>query len=583
MPSRILFLDTEAKIKVCVNREEHHTVKLGWTCYCRRTSGNKWKDHWVFHKSGQDLCRYISSLAHSRSPLWIFAHNIGYDLRCMGFYKHFTKAGWLRVFNYDKGDTYILIITKDHASIKLVSTTNYFKGSLEDLGESINLPKIDVDFYTASFKELSDHCRRDVEILKAFIFDYFHYVQSNDLGQFRLTRGSQSFTAFRHKFMSKRIYLHRIPGVLALERASYMGGRVECFRIGRQTEVPYLSLDINSMYPYLMHKLKLPSKLADYQENYSINSLATDLKHFSAIAEVTLTPDFPYYAYRHNNKILFPVGEFTAYLCSEGLKKAIELNHLIDIKKVAIYRQAHLFKEFVEYFYKQRLEYAEKDDHIHQRFCKTLMNSLYGKFGQKITIQNEFPYLGESTYKRLLNIDLLTGKRDMEYILFNKRIVEVGKEEGKHSFCAIASHITEAGRILLAEIIAQIGLGTVVYCDTDSIIIPEKALSKVTYPIHPNLLGNLKKERIYESLDIIAPKAYITNQGRKIKGIPKRAVETSKRRFEFMRFEGEKTHMLNEITDYQLLRPAFRELSGEYTKGIINEDGTISPFSLSLS
>lgn len=501
----------------------------------------------------------------------------------MGFYKYFTEAGWLGVFSYDQGETYILIIKKEQSSIKLVSTTNYFDGSLAELGETAGISKLDIDFRTASFKSLSEYCHRDVEILKSFVFDYFHYVQSNDLGQFRLTRGSQSFTAYRHKFMHKRIYLHRIPEVIELERVSYMGGRVECFRIGIQTEVPYLSLDINSMYPYLMHKLKLPCKLVDYQENYPIHSLETDLRNFSAIAEVNLAPDFPYYALRHNNKLIFPVGEFTAFLCTQGLKKAIELNHLMSIKKVAIYRQAHLFTEFIDYFHKQRLEYMENEDYIHQFFCKKLMNSLYGKFGQKITIQNEFPHLGEAIYKRLVNIDLVTGKRDMEYIFFNKRIVEIGKEEGKQSFCAIASHITEAGRILLAEIIQQIGVGVVVYCDTDSIIIPEKALSKVNYPIHPTLLGNLKKEKVYELLEIIGPKAYITNQGRKLKGIPKRAIETRKGFFEFMRFEGEKTHMLKELTDYQLLSPAFRELSGEYTKGIINEDGSISPFSLSLS
>jgi len=216
-------------------------------------------------------------------------------------------------------------------------------------------------------------------------------------------------------------------------------------------------------------------------------------------------------------------------------------------------------------------------------FCKKLLQSLYGKFGQKQPIQNEFDVIDGRIYERIANIDLVTGERDIEYIIMNKRIVQTGWTEGKDSFCAIAAHITEAGRILLADIIKDIGLNKVVYCDTDSVIIPESALRYVNYPMGQFGLGRLKQEKIYQSLELIGSKAYLTDQGRTIKGIPKRAIEVSKNRFEFIRFEGEKTHMREKIIDYQVLRPAFRQLTSTYDKGIVNADGTISPFSLPQS
>jgi len=574
----VLFIDTETAKQVLADGEEHHRVKLAWSCYGVRSKAGKWRFVWKRHTTGLAVCKYLSQLSKDKPGLWVFGHNLNFDLQSSAFYKHFALWEWQLDFCYDTGSTFILVVRKDGRLLRFISTTNYFEASLAEMGELVGLEKMVIDFDTCPPGLLDVYCKRDVQIIMRFMLRYWKWLETERLGRFRMTRGSQAFTAFRHRFMTEKIYLHRDEDVVGLERAAYMGGRTECFYLGKCKGGPWVSLDFNSMYPAIMRDNKFPVKLDSYHDKETVKGLEIGLRKYAAVAEVSVKTDWPWYAVRHQGKIKCPVGEFRAFLCTPGLKHALEHGHLKCVHRVAYYKQGRPFREFVNYFYPRRLEYRAAGDRVHEDYCKKILNSLYGKFGQKQPIQHVSECWSENLYERIYNWDITTGHHEVEYIMLNTRVIQEGFTEGHDSFCAISAHVTEAGRLMLGEIIHQLGMGTVLYCDTDSVVIPVKEQAKICHMLHDTSLGKLKVEKTYKSLEILGPKSYISDLGRVLKGIPQRAVDRGGHRYTFLRFEGACTHQLEQVTDYTILRPAQRQLSFKYDKATVLPTGFTTPF-----
>lgn len=582
-PGNIIVFDTETK-PVIVGEEQHHYFDIAWAYYANRAkNGKTYHSEWKFFDDKFKLCEYIENKSYERRILHIFAHNIFFDLQVSGFFSYFTRKGWKLNFVYDSGLTYILVIHKGKSTIKCISTTNFFDAKLKEIGEMIDLPKLEVDFGNDSPEAIKIYCKRDVEILVKALDKYFFHIIKNDLGNFGMTKASQAMNAYRHRFMPVKITVHNEPDIKQLERAAYFGGRTEAYYIGEVKDDDFVTLDINSMYPFVMRNNKLPFRLVDYVESPGLIKTENALKKFAVVAEVDILTDDPAYAYKNDKKTIFPVGRFHAFLSTPGLKYALEHDHITDIKRIAIYEQDYLFTDYVDYFYSQKVKYGNENNKIYKQITKIFLNSLYGKFGQKKPIEEKKVNIDYDGYYREEILDAVTGLTEVTYQLFNMLITQFGFEENPKSFVAIATHVTEYARLLLWKIIKDTGRDKVLYCDTDSIKIRKDDIKYVKYPMDETRLGALKVEDEFHHLIIYGVKDYETENDIKIKGIPKNAEHIGTNMYKYDEFCRSKEHMEKRITDYFLVRPATKLLYRNYDKGIVTESGKVNPISLLLS
>jgi len=578
LPGRVIYFDTETKTKEEGSITKHRML-FAWSCFTRyNPSGSVISEKWLLWINSKKLCEYIQEKTIARKPLYLIAHNIFFDLQVSDFYYWFTRWGWKLKFYYDKGLVYILSIRKDKHTIICLSSTNYFDTSIKKIGEFVGLPKLDIDFQESSIDELVTYCRRDVEIMKKAMEYFYEFIRSNDLGKFSFTRAAQSFTAYRHRFMDSKIYLHDSEEIRKLEREAYYGGRVECFYIGHCDNGPFVSLDINSQYPYVMINNDYPVKLISLRKNVDLLFARDILKTFCAVSEVIVDTNLPIYPVRVSGKLIFPTGQFKTYLCSRGLQSALKRHHILSIENMAVYQKAPLFDSYVAFFYALKERQTQEGNEIMIRLSKLFLNSLYGKFGQKKTLTETIEDCTFDGYYRIETIDLVTGERELEYKMFNKRVIEYGEEDGKMSFPAIASHITEDARLLLWQVIESTGQEKVLYCDTDSIKIRKEHLADVKYRTDQYELGALKIEDEFNDLEIIAPKCYITEKKRVLKGVPKDALEILPDTFQYTSFLKQASHMKQRITRYFITRETSKTLNRNYDKGIVHADGTVTPF-----
>ncbi len=576
-PTRMLFLDTETKT-LSVKKVLQHRMQMAWTCYRRiRSERGVDTEKWHYWQNAESLWRYAEGLAQEKTVLYIFAHNIFFDLQCSDFFYHFTRWGWVLQFLYDKGLTYILTIRKGRRSIKCLSTTNYFPYSLKKLGSIIGQEKLEVDFAAATRRDLKKYCRRDTEIVVKTMEKYFTFINKHDLGKFAASRSGQAFTAYRHRFMDNKIYTHRDEDLSAFERRAYFGGRVECFEIGEIKRGPFVHLDVNSMYSYVMRTHPYPIRLMAYEKNCSVDRLRNLLKKYCVVARVGLDTDEPAYGVLRGHKLVFPVGRFTAHLCTPGLAYALSHGHLLRVDELTSYERDSIFIPYVDYFSKLKTHYSKTGNTAMLQITKDFLNHLYGKFAQKTPCIEEEEDITFDGYFREEIYDMLSGKTEVVTKLMNKRFLIYGEEPAKNSMVAIAAHVTEHARFRLWELMRQAGRTKVLYCDTDSIKLRQRDYAPEKMDIDPHRLGALKVEGITKKLHLYAPKYYTTEKRAKIKGVPLNAEKLGPHKYRYTTFPKQASHLNKQITRFYYTEEVIKILQTRYTKGIVTEKGKILP------
>lgn len=578
IPRHVLVLDTETKIEK-VGEEEHHRMKIAWSVFASvDAKGRVIAETWRYFDRRFELCSYVSKMALQGKKLTIIGNNIFFDLQVMGFFKYLPEMGWKLSFIYENGMTYILTIQQGDSMITCLSLTNYFEASVKDLGNMIGNPKIEVDFDTATKEELMIYCFRDTEITFDAFMKYVTFVHDNDLGNFAMTRASQAMKAYRHRFMTKKLLYHTDSEITALERAAYFGGRTECFQIGSITNGPFLDLDVNSLYPYVMKEMTMPTKVLDLYGTTTIGDLRDILTRYGAIAEVEIETSHATFPYREGAKVIFPIGRFRTTLCTESLRTALDRGEIVSVGKCAVYEMGRIFTEYVDFFYQLRMRSREGGNKVIDRMAKVFMNSLYGKFAQQrdvIIIKKEVEgneYVREEIY------DSVTGEDEILTKLFGVLTITRGREPIPGSIFAIPAHVTEYGRNLLWKIMAETGIDRILYCDTDCIKIRKSDLSHVRHPIDAGKLGALKIEAKYDSLILHGPKDYESGDSRRIKGVPKSAIKLSDGSWSYKQFERQLSHLRNGNPSDFIVKTVRKKLSRIYTKGCVNSHGIISPW-----
>jgi len=578
-PRNWVMFDCEARIRGNPDGGETHTLRLGNARYRRFSHGEHLERLQDFaFRTPAEFWNQALSLCEKDRRLVVVGYNVGYDIRLVEGFQELHKRGYKQKRIYAGGEVLIIEWGYKKHHITVLDAMNFFTGKLETWGDMLGLPKIDVDFRHVTDAKLSEHCFRDVEILDKIMLLWHDFIDRNDLGCFSLTRAGQSLTAFRHRFMKGKIYIHANDRANEIERASYFGGRTECWRIGTLGGGPFYKLDVNSMYPYVMRLLPVPVRLVSVSVMLTPTTIRRLLKHYVLCGEFELETHEPVYPYRDKGDTFYPIGRFIGHLCTPEIRYALGKNHLRKGIRVSIYERSVIFKEYVDYMYRLRAMYQRDGNEVFRLLVKYLMNSLYGKFGQKSEqwkkVDNE---LGEQDGEYNL-LDDTTGEFYRYFVIAGERWNVLGRKESYHSFPSISAHITAAARIYLWRLITQAGRDHVFYCDTDSLWCDTIGKENLTSYLDKVKLGALKLEVSTKKLIIYAPKEYTTDTAVRRKGVKPDAVEVRPGVFQQTQWEGLRGAFATGRTDRVILTPVEKVLVRTYRKGVVHSDGSISPF-----
>lgn len=579
LPQRFIFFDCET-----TKADDKGTQRLKLIVACLWVIDPKTgieKLTWCKYKKGKAFYAWVKNQLITQHTTRIMSANVWFDFRVSGLYKYMKADKWVCVNSFNKGHTLIFKFVKDNYRVEYVNVQNYFAVPVKVIGDSFGLPKLEADFDTISDEALYTYCRRDVEIIYTAIRKLYLFILQNRLGSFPYTIPAIAYSVFTHRFMDKQIFVHDDEEILSLERQSYFGGRCECFQIGKLPKQKYYKLDINSMYPYIMKENEYPLKHIKTGTNIAPRVILKAASAYCYVAECEIDTPIPVYAYRQNKKLIFPTGQFTTTLTTGSLLYAIKCGHVKKILKVACYRKANLFYEFVEYFYNKRLEYRAEKNPAFAYVCKLLLNSLYGKFGQKTSKLIHSGKNGKAKDIRRLIIEAKTHKTSIHQVFFGlETITAQGEEEAVNSVPAISAHVTDYARLYLWKLIEAADIKNCYYCDTDSVIVNEKGMNNLAAIMDKDRLGWLKVELTSALVEIRGAKNYTFGGEVKIKGIPKKAKRNKSGSFTYPVFPSMVGELRKGIKEDYRIETQTKVLTGIYDKGIVTGSGRVRPHKL---
>ncbi len=362
------------------------------------------------------------------------------------------------------------------------------EGKTSVVGDGLNTPEWEVEAWERYNR---DDCQKLYSVL-----DKFHSYVEHSLGsEVGITAPSTSMKLFRRKYQKEPIQRHIDHHPFA--RESYFGGRVEVYRKAGKNLRYY---DFNSSYPAAMLEPMPVGNAVTVIGQPPAKFLNTG--EFTGIckARVSIPEDcnIPPLPYRVNGKLCFPVGDFEGVWDWSELELLSECGGSFEILESVWFEAAPVFEPMVRELYAFRDKQSPKYEPGLAEISKLMMNSLYGKFGMKpqrrkilILGCDEIPVMAKPA----------TGDPDC--------LVWYSDEETDAPYIIpqIASHVTALARARLWRNMYRVerdGLGSVYYCDTDSMLTDAFLPSS-------SALGELKDEFPGKELEgmFVAPKVYM--------------------------------------------------------------------------
>lgn len=456
----------------------------------------------------------------------VWAHNLGFDFIGMfwdtGNFEKFRiiqrSADFIAAKSYIYDNSFnFLSNSKNHhqTTLTFLDTMSFFKGSLEKIGDFIGCPKMTKpDFIGQKPKNeqerkyLEIYNINDSRITKLFA-DFLQETYNGVGAELKYTIASTAKDLFKRKYLGDKKYY--IPDAHILEHMykCLYGGRTEVLNRGRTSERLNV-YDFNSLYPSVMDNNLYPDvntiKKSKIMDRYLINDYEG---YCYAELEYRDNDKIPFLQQRQPDKLLFPRGRIRGYYTFPEIRKAIDIGYKIIKIKDGYYftKSLNFFGDFVKDQYAIRMMYKSQKNPM-ELPIKIIMNSLFGKFGERIE-QQELKHFNELTRQEYQRADKI-GSSD--YYRFKT------KKKGQQldfTIPIISAYVTAYARIKLYNAIQDIQ-DNVFYMDTDSIFTTKTMPSS-------SKLGDLKLEYKTKEAFLIKPKFYavITDDDKtkiKIKG-----------------------------------------------------------------
>lgn len=580
IPRHLVFFDTETRQTKQEDGSILQTFRLGWAVYWRRPYGrHKEVIEWFFYDTMSQFWEWLYSKTGLKTKIWVIARNVVFDFTIVKGWKHLKQAGYKLQFFHNNGISAIVVVRNKSSTFAFLDSMNWFPESLAKTGERLGIPKMKINFETCTTQELSVYCKNDVLIELENFRIFIKFMEENMIGSLCYTRASTAMAAYLFRHYHTSIYIHNNAEAIAMEREAYKGGRCECFVIGDLSGQPFYIVDVNSLYPYMMKTHKLPHKYYKLSHRTSVKKLGKMLDKYSLVARVRIETDEPVYAIK-TGRTIFPVGTFDTTLCTPELKYALEHGHIKRVYHVVEYEQANIFSSYVNTMYALRNECKADNNKAYEQLVKYLMNSLYGKFGQKaedwVKIGNS---PGEPDREEMILHEPPRRPTRLRYLL--GEVFELKRfAEAFNSFPAISAHVTAYARIYLWELMQACGKGNYVYCDTDSLMVTDVGLDNLSSYMSSTELGKLKLERTVQSLIIRGLKDYSADEKVVIKGIRKTATCIGDGVYTQEQWPTFKGIFKTTDANSYVVKNVTKHLTREYTKGDVGIDGIITPFVL---
>jgi DNA polymerase family B len=519
VPRSIVVLDTEAREhRITGGHEQEWRLAVAW--FYKTRKGRKQHEHQSVFYRPIDLWGAVSDHCGRSGRTVVWAHNLGYDARISSCFVELPQLGWsLAAHNIAPRGTW-LVWKRERATLTMVDTASVWPLPLATIGQWFGLGKPDLPSQDDSDEAWVHRCKADVAITRTAVMTYLDWIESADMGNWQLTGAGQSWSAFRHKFMRHNLLVHGDEDALAAERRAMWTGRCEAYWHGTIGYQVVHEWDLQAAYARCARDLAVPVRLLgpmppshDWARTLFDSSVAL-------LAEVSVTTDVPTVPCLHDGRILWPTGTFQTTLWDVEIKAAIDDGATVTVKRGWLYRTAPALRDWADWV----LAIVDPANHDAPPWLVAIVKhwsrALIGRFAMRYSQWERWAQMPHLGAERRTLIDEIEGATyDLMHVgadLWR----ETGTTEWAQSMPAITGYVMAVCRIRLWRIIQQMPSGSVLYADTDSLILTDSWKNAADELCHLSVGEGLRLKTSYRGFSILGPRMILTGTKIRMAGVP---------------------------------------------------------------
>lgn len=375
--------------------------------------------------------------------------------------------------------------------ISFIDSLKIYPDSLKNFTKSLSIKykKKDYDIgiiqtkedYRKNYNEISEYLKYDVLSLSdAYLNFRYLCIDFFNMDIFNyLTLGSFALDLNKKISNFDNLYYTDCKNSLKYIRESIYGARVTAYkRIFNDEKEKLICIDYNSLYSSAMLSLYPVGKMHEIENYEDVKNLLNESR-YKKFCIVECDVEIPKNQYM---PLLCERKQYNVYRCGKLIKQIynnIDLEEAIkfnDAKITKIYSGvewdsgSYIFKDYIEFLYNKRKEYKKLNNDI-QKIFKTILNSSYGKFLQKVS--------EETIFCLIENLKQLKNKKKIKNVeRINNNYIEVTKYSNiiNRLPIYIGSFILSYSKKLMNVIFKSLRIKDVYYSDTDSIYLTNSGL-----------------------------------------------------------------------------------------------------------
>lgn len=538
-PPSVIYLDTETTV-IPGTDPEVLALELWVAKLIDRRKSKGGKDETIDGDGAGplDLAAWVDQAMAGRGTVWLYAHNLSFDLATTRLPLHLIDLGWTITDAAISGSAPWMRLVRKSSHLTLVDSYSWLPHPLEDVGVAVGLPKLPLPGATAAPGRLLARCRRDVKILTRAMEQLHDWWDDNELGRWTISGAGCGWNAMRHIKPPVRPTIDPEPAGVASDRRAIHGGRRGAWVVGTRTQGPFLELDFRNAYPTVAAELALPSRrMAPFTSMALDNWRVTD-ERWGIIATVELHTEVPRWPMRFGGATWCPTGSFHADLAGPEIRDALRLGCLRGIGMGYLHHlQPHL-GPWAQWCLGVANSRSSTVPPVARLAAKSWSRSVIGKWASRGFEKTDWGPSPVAGWGYEEGWDHETNSRGAVIDIGGQRCWTHAAGNAEQAYPAVLAWVESETRVRLSRVLEAVGLGAVLQCDTDGLIVSERLMGTPAAGGHlvapDGLTGAARTKWVLDQIDpIVAPlvmRVKATHQTVRILG-PQHVEASGKRSF----------------------------------------------------
>lgn len=604
-PPALICLDTET-----FTTEEGDNEALTLRLWCARyidrrpPKGKSARDETEYGDTAEDLAVQLHMWTKDRRTVWLYAHNLHFDLSTSDLVNQLRIFGWqVTDFAVDGGSPFVRMERKDH-HLTICDSWSWLPVRLEDVGQAVGIDKPPLPAEDDTYAAWLYRCETDVEILSAAMLTLMDYWDEAQLGRWSITGGASGWNVMRHIPPLQKILIDLDPVKVAADRKAIYGGRRGMWRAGQLSAGRYSELDLERAYTAVCAELPLPLERMTSFESLPVDHPWITSKQHGILAKVLIETDRPRWPCKIDGRVWYPVGQFWTTLAGPDIVEASRLGCLRQIGPGHMHRLGRALRPWALWCLDAQREDNASVPAVAKITTKHWGRTSVGKWAQRGFTRIE---LGVSPIAGWGFQEGWNHGEDarMSIVDFGgKRWQVTASGDCDNAYPAILAWVEAYVRVALGRAIDVIGDDAMICCDTDGMIVNVRKLAgdnrfRVTAAqarewglsgpdLAIRLAGlaasplHLREKRTYHNVAVIGPQHVQLDDKRRFAGVPASAEPTPDGKL-WARLWPKLAWQMKHGRAGTFIRPAQEyRIAGTYAPGWVLADGRVVPVAVTL-